>query len=60
MNTEIIIHSKLQHYGLTTGNLDAMLDWYRKVLGVTVIGGGGDPVQPGRLIGRSWDFMRSE
>ena len=25
MNTEIIIHPKLQHYGLITANLDTML-----------------------------------
>ena len=36
MNTEIIIHPRLQHCGLTTGNLDGMLEWYRKVLGMTV------------------------
>jgi catechol 2,3-dioxygenase len=36
MNTEIIVHPKLQHFGLTTANLDAMIDWYRKVLGMTV------------------------
>ena len=36
MNTEITIHPKLQHYGLTTANLDAMIDWYRKVVGITV------------------------
>ena len=36
MNTEITIHPKLQHYGLTTANLDAMTDWYRKVLGMAV------------------------
>jgi len=36
MNTEITIHPKLQHCGLTTGNLDGMLDWYGKVLGMTV------------------------
>ena len=36
MNTEITIHPKLQHCGLTTSNLDAMLEWYRKVLGITV------------------------
>ena len=36
MNTEIIIHPRLQHCGLTTGNLDAMLEWYGKVLGITV------------------------
>ncbi len=36
MNTEIAVHPKLQHYGLATANLDAMLDWYRKVLGMTI------------------------
>jgi len=36
MNTEVIVHPKLQHYGLTTANLDAMIDWYRKVLGMTI------------------------
>jgi catechol 2,3-dioxygenase-like lactoylglutathione lyase family enzyme len=36
MNTDTIVHPKLQHYGLITGNLDAMIDWYRKVLGMTV------------------------
>ena len=36
MNTETIIHPKLQHFGLNTSNMDAMLDWYRKVLGMTL------------------------
>jgi len=36
MNTEITIHPKLQHCGITTGNLDAMLEWYSKVLGLFV------------------------
>ena len=36
MNTEITIHPKLQHYGLTTANFDAMIEWYRKVVGVKV------------------------
>src|SRR5271166_111109 len=36
MNTKITVHPRLQHYGLTTDNLDAMLDWYRKVLGIAV------------------------
>jgi len=36
MNTEITIHPKLQHFGLATANLDAMLDWYRKVLGMAI------------------------
>ena len=36
MNTEAIVHPKLLHYGLSTANMDAMADWYRKVLGMTV------------------------
>ncbi len=36
MNTEVRVHPKLQHYGLATANLDAMVDWYHKVLGTTV------------------------
>jgi len=36
MNTEITIHPTLQHCGITTGNLDAMLEWYSKVLGLFV------------------------
>ena len=36
MNTEIIVHPKLQHYGLNTANLEAMIDWYRRVLGMTI------------------------
>ena len=36
MNTDITIHPRLQHCGLTTANLDAMIEWYRKVLGMTV------------------------
>ncbi|UCI19938.1 VOC family protein [Mesorhizobium sp. B2-1-8] len=36
MNTEIIVRPKLQHYGLTTSNLDTVIDWYGKVLGMTV------------------------
>jgi catechol 2,3-dioxygenase len=36
MNTDVIVHPKLHHYGLTTGNLAVMIDWYRKALGMTV------------------------
>ncbi len=36
MNTQFIVHPKLQHYGLITSNLDAMADWYRKVLGMSI------------------------
>jgi catechol 2,3-dioxygenase-like lactoylglutathione lyase family enzyme len=34
MNTEVIIHPRLHHLGLTTGNLEAMIRWYRKALGM--------------------------
>ncbi|WP_181165646.1 MULTISPECIES: VOC family protein [unclassified Mesorhizobium] len=36
MNTEQIAHPKLQHFGLTTSNLNEMINWYRKVVGMTV------------------------
>ena len=36
MNTEIIVHPKLHHYGLITANLNDMIDWYQKVLGMTI------------------------
>ena len=36
MNTEVIVHPKLQHYGLITSNLKEMVNWYEKVLGMTV------------------------
>ncbi|MBV8551463.1 MAG: VOC family protein [Acidobacteriaceae bacterium] len=36
MNTDIIIHPKLHHFGLTTANVDAMVEWYRNVLGMTI------------------------
>jgi catechol-2,3-dioxygenase len=36
MNTEIAVHPRLQHYGLITAKLDAMIEWYRRVLGMTV------------------------
>jgi catechol 2,3-dioxygenase len=36
MNADVIVHPKLHHYGLTTGNLKDMVDWYGTVLGMTV------------------------
>lgn len=36
MNTETIVHPRLQHIAISTSNLDRMLDWYYKVLGMTV------------------------
>src|ERR1700731_1836885 len=35
LNTEVIIHPKLNHIGLTTDNLEPLIDWYRKGLGMT-------------------------
>src|SRR5271165_1964131 len=37
MNTETIIHPRLQHIGLTTSRLQPMLDWYKTVLGMRLI-----------------------
>ncbi len=37
MNTQIAVHPRLHHYGLTTAKLDAMVDWYREALGMTVV-----------------------
>jgi catechol 2,3-dioxygenase len=34
LNTETIVHPKLQHVGVLTGNLPRLLDWYHKVLGM--------------------------
>ena len=36
MNTEVTVHPKLHHDGLVTANLNDMIDWYQKVLGMTV------------------------
>ena len=37
LNTETILYPKLQHFGLLTGNLQLLLDWYQKVLGMRTI-----------------------
>src|SRR5208283_1199465 len=36
MNNESIILPRLQHVGIATANVDAMVEWYGKVLGMTV------------------------
>jgi catechol-2,3-dioxygenase len=36
VNTETTVHPKLHHYGLITADLDPMVEWYRKALGMTV------------------------
>jgi catechol 2,3-dioxygenase-like lactoylglutathione lyase family enzyme len=37
MNIETTIHPKLHHLGLTTGNIEPLVGWYRKVLGMTIV-----------------------
>ena len=37
MNAATIIHPRLQHIGMTTASIDAMLDWYRTVLGMSLV-----------------------
>ncbi len=37
LNTETIVHPKLHHIGLLTGNKQRLLDWYQKVLGMRSI-----------------------
>src|ERR1700676_2787172 len=32
-----LIHPTLHHYGLTTANLDGMVQWYSTVLGMSVV-----------------------
>ncbi|ANB72178.1 hypothetical protein AYM40_07220 [Paraburkholderia phytofirmans OLGA172] len=36
-NTEIVVHPKLQHIALLTGNLTILLEWYGKVLGMRIV-----------------------
>ncbi len=36
MTTQTNVHPRLHHYGLITADLDAMIDWYQKVLGMTI------------------------
>src|ERR1700730_11220626 len=37
MNKVTIIHPRLQHIGMTTANTDALLNWYRTVLGMSLV-----------------------
>jgi catechol 2,3-dioxygenase len=37
LNTQTIVHPRLHHLGITTGNMIAMADWYRAVLGMTIV-----------------------
>src|SRR6202035_659203 len=37
LNTETTIHPAFQHLGVTTENLDGLIDWYQTVLGMWVV-----------------------
>jgi catechol 2,3-dioxygenase-like lactoylglutathione lyase family enzyme len=37
LNTATIVHPRLHHLGITTRNIDAMLSWYRLVLGMDLV-----------------------
>lgn len=37
LNTDTIIHPRLHHLGITTGNAAPMVEWYRQVLGMVVV-----------------------
>jgi len=37
LNTETIVHPRLQHLSLTTGCVDEMIHWYRVVLGMNLL-----------------------
>jgi len=37
MNKVTIIHPRLQHLGMTTADTDAMINWYRTVLGMSLV-----------------------
>lgn len=57
MNTSATIHPKLQHIALATGNMDAMIDWYQKVLGMTINhrrAAKPDPSYKGPPFGAAW------
>ncbi|WP_435107001.1 VOC family protein [Nocardiopsis synnemataformans] len=42
-NTEITVHPRLQHIGMTTGNLEPLLAWYETVLGMRPMHTSEDP-----------------
>ena len=44
LNSETIVHPKLAHVGLLTGNLPRLLDWYQKVLGMRSIHASKNPM----------------
>ena len=43
LNTEVIVHPRLHHIGLLTGNLARLVDWYHVVLGMRAVYAGENP-----------------
>jgi catechol 2,3-dioxygenase-like lactoylglutathione lyase family enzyme len=43
LNTEAVLHPKLQHVGLLTGDLQRLLDWYTPVLGMRLVSASSNP-----------------
>jgi catechol 2,3-dioxygenase len=43
LNTEAVLHPKLQHVGLLTGNLQRLFDWYKTVLGMRLVSESANP-----------------
>ena len=57
MNTETIVHPRLQHIALATGNMDAMIAWYRTVVGMNINhrrAAKPDPSYKGPPFGAAW------
>ena len=57
MNTETIVHPRLQHIALATGNMDAMIAWYRTVVGMNINhrrAAKPDPSYKGLPFGAAW------
>ena len=57
MNTETVVHPRLQHIALATGNMDAMIAWYRTVVGMNINyrrAAKPDPSYKGPPFGAAW------
>jgi hypothetical protein len=50
LNTETIVHPRLQHLSLTRGRVDDMIHWYRVVLGMNLRAARGAVSEPVRVL----------
>jgi len=48
MNTVTIVHPRLQHIGMTTPNIDAMVKWYRTAVGMDLVHRTGSAANTGK------------